>query len=186
MNSCPEAKTRAVKDETLSMRASARRTDSSSSTIAITGDSAIVRFGDAAPVRDSGPSSYTPLHPSSEGEAEDGASLRRIVRPQLPALCLDDRAADCKSQAQALLLAGDEGLEYALELVGCNSVTAIGHRALERGVRGDTGLNQELALERGHLCHGLARIQEEVEHHLLHLHVIALHERDIGTQLHRD
>src|SRR5580704_8240735 len=134
MNSWPEANTRATKEETLSMRASARRTDSSSSTTAITGRSAIARFGDATGAGDSGLSSYTRSATGFESEAEDGAAPQSVVRPQSATLCLDDGAANCQSQAQALRLGGDEGLKDALQLFRRNAMATIRHRTLEHPV----------------------------------------------------
>jgi hypothetical protein len=46
---------------------------------------------------------------------------RIIARPQATAVRLDDRTADRQAQADAMGLAGDEGLEDALDVLRCDA-----------------------------------------------------------------
>src|SRR5262249_45811106 len=47
-----------------------------------------------------------------QGEAEDGAALEPVLRPDAAAVGIDDRAHDRQAQSRAMRLGGEERLEH--------------------------------------------------------------------------
>src|SRR6476659_9897482 len=84
---------------------------------------------------------------------------------------LNDRTANRKTHPHTVSLGGEEGIEYAIELIWGNADAGVSHR--------DQGVvpivlahsNHELALIRN-IGHGFDAVQDEVDDDLLQLHAV--------------
>src|SRR5580700_3253746 len=116
-----------------------------------------------------------------ELEARAAGAVRRCG--QLPAMLLDDHAANGEPQAHAVRLRGDESAEYALELLDIDSGPGVfdlhrdGVAAVKRAVK----LQQVASIcRRGH-C--LERWVGQIEDDFLNLAGVAEDMRQLGQQL---
>src|SRR5499427_4272439 len=95
-----------------------------------------------------------------------GIGLHRDVS----AVGLDNGAADRQADTHAVALVGDEGLEELRHQFRRDPGAGVGHADGDHIVVADGGGNDELASLRR--LHGLDRISQQIEQHLLNLHLV--------------
>src|SRR5262245_44017635 len=76
----------------------------------------------------------------------EGGGLRRVRRsPELPAVHLDDRAADREAEAETVLLGGEERLEEPARRALWNAAARVPHDQLDTAAVARRGLDGHLA-----------------------------------------
>src|SRR6185437_12450149 len=106
--------------------------------------------------------------PRRQREFEGGAAGRVRVRPQSPAMSIDDGAANGKSDSHAAVLGGVERLEDPLAMIGRDPRPGIAYRDQHaRGAR--FGGDQQPSLFLLDAIHRLDRVENEIQRHLLQL-----------------
>ena len=109
-----------------------------------------------------------------------------VLCPEPPAVRLDDRARDRQAHAHAVRLGGEKRIEDVRERVGGDAGAGVAHgdlddlRAVALDPRGhaDASILQARAVERVHA------VENEVEQHLLKMHAVAAHGRQIARHVH--
>jgi hypothetical protein len=87
---------------------------------------------------------------------------------------LDDRTTDREPEPQTARLGRVERLEEAIEVRRRDSRTGIAYRHAHVVGSGFTAADQQFARPLAHPADGLDRVDDQVQHHLLHLYPIAL------------
>src|SRR5262245_3440899 len=104
----------------------------------------------------------------------EGGAARRVRRdPELPAMDLDDRAADRKPEAHAVLLGREERLEEARRGALRQAAAGVAHDELDGVAVAPDRLDRQLA-RRAVVAHRLEAVAHQVEDHLLELDRIHL------------
>src|SRR4029450_8990423 len=106
---------------------------------------------------------------------ERGAARRVRGDPELSAMDLDDRPADRKPEAHAVLLGGEEGLEQPRRRALRQATSGIAHDQLDGGAGASDRLDRKLARRAVAGAHRLEPVANQVEDHLLELDGVDLH-----------
>src|SRR6516162_900837 len=104
------------------------------------------------------------------GEPKDRSAGGIGLHRDLPAVRLDNGAADRQADTHSLALVGDKGLEELRHQFRRDPGSGIGHADGDHIVVGGCGGDDELASLRR--LHGLDRISQQIEQHLLNLHLV--------------
>jgi len=123
-----------------------------------------------------------PVPRRRERDAQGQTALAVARRRDVSAVRFDDGTVDGQPHAEPLGLARDEGLEHALELRSGQAGAGIGHADLDPpGLRLPRLDAQHTGSVRD-VGHGLAGVDEQVEHDLLELDTIPEHPRQVLGQ----
>ena len=101
---------------------------------------------------------------------EGGAALRRVLRPEPPAVRIDDRAADREADPQAVLLGGLEGSEGVVRDARRKAGAVVSDIDLHLLRAGCPGCDADLSLARP--FERFDRVAQDVEHDLLHFDAV--------------
>src|ERR1043166_10027465 len=133
-----------------------------------------VRAGACGNLGRTSESGHRRLPMGRQGEAKDGAARFVHGRGNLPAVRVDDRAANCQSHPHAAGFGRVERFEQALEPFRVQSGPGIPYRDAPPGrpvfAAGDQQLARAIALR----SHRLDGIEDQIEHDLLQLDAISI------------
>src|SRR5262245_53932079 len=115
------------------------------------------------------------------GEPKDRSAVGIGLHRDLPAVRLDNGAADRQADAHAVALVGDKGLEELRHQFRRDPGPRVGHTDGDHGVVAGCGGNDELASLRRR--HRLDRIAQQIQQNLLDLHLVDEDEIDGGIEL---
>ena len=101
-------------------------------------------------------------------------------------MCLDDRAADGKPQADSLGFGREEGLEQMFRGFGVNPHTGIRYRNRCAASILIPGFDHYQARRRLGAIHGINRVNKQINDHLLQLHRVPQSVRETGIQIQLD
>src|SRR5262245_25189081 len=119
----------------------------------------------------------------------EGGAARRVRRdPELPAMDLDDRPADRKPEAHAVLLGGEERLEQPRRRALRQAASGVAHDQLDGAAVARDRLDRQLARRAVAVAHRLEAVAHQVEDHLLELDRVHLdvERRVTEREAHRD
>src|SRR4029434_878707 len=104
--------------------------------------------------------------------------------PQLPAVILNNRAADRQPHPHSLRLGGVESIEDLFEILPVDPNTGVLYSDKHFVRFMLTRTDEQLSRSIGHRCHSFDTVHNEVENDLLQLHPIPQHRRKITGQVH--
>ena len=99
-----------------------------------------------------------------------------VLRPDAPAVCLDDRARNREPDAHAVRLGGEERLEQAAKSFWRNAESAVFNRHFDLTLAVALRPHCHLSPFGGYLFDGIHRVKNQVQQHLLQVHRIAHHQ----------
>src|SRR5262249_38297840 len=117
-------------------------------------------------------------------EAKNRSTRGIGLHRDLSTVGLDNGAADRQADTHAVALVGDKGLEKLRHQVRRDPGPSVGHPDGDHLVVAGCGGNKEFASLRR--LHGLDRISQQVQQHLLNLHLVDKDEIDGGVELKPD
>src|SRR5215475_358674 len=117
----------------------------------------------------------------SQREAKDRSTAGIGLHHDLSTVGLDNGAADRQADTHAVALVGDKGLEELRHQFRRDPGSRVGHADGDHIVVAGGGGNDELASLRR--LHGLDRISQQIEQHLLNLHLVDEDEIDGRVEL---
>src|SRR5467141_2726361 len=123
------------------------------------------------------------LRPLRHGEVKRRAGTIVGKRPQLSAVILDDGTADRKPHAHASRLGGVKSVEDVRRAFGVEAYSRVLNRHACLTALDPLCLDDQHSRPISHPAHGFDRIHHEVQHHLLQLHAITQHGREIVGEL---
>ena len=148
------------------------------------------------------PAALLPLGPElvdrfpgvGQEDAESRALARRRVDHHVPAVLVHDAVHHGQAHAAALadLLGRVEGLEHAVDHARLDARPAVAHRQLDEragellaacGAGALTARRPQAERDLALAAHGVARVDAQVEQHLLELHRVGLDRADDGVEV---
>ncbi|EEF22940.1 conserved hypothetical protein, partial [Ricinus communis] len=118
------------------------------------------------------------------GGAGHRALRRRLPDPDPATVGFNNGAADRQAHAHAVFLGAVEGLEQARHHAGRDAGAGVADADQQRAVavRAALRLHRQHRLAGTAAGHGLDRVHQQVDEHLLQLHAVAVHRRQVRRQ----
>src|SRR5439155_6558661 len=121
-----------------------------------------------------------------QGDLECRTLRARFGEDQTACMSFDDRAADRQTQSHTRALSRKERLKYAALVLRVDSRSSVLDGQEHVRIFTEPRANLQSAVANGNGVHGLDRVLDQIQYHLLQLRRIGTHRRGSGQQLGHD